>query len=369
VESNLNQTRFALSELGNEIVRNRAINERFATENTALQEAVTQTQAELARLTVEKTKVISETDRSLEKRAEAERERQTTTQKTNELISQSEKLQQEISAREQTISKLEQEQLEQKTENEKLLASIEQIRATLAALKHEKEVVSITLEENRSTLEEAKTAVEAMRNKQAELNTIQLRVRELAHKEESLKGSVASHARTEKAVAERIAKLEQQENQVLSRIDLARSNVAQLEQTQANLSTKNAELQVKLNHIVQTTDEAIEKRDSITSILKRETTAVQQARLDLREIETIKNGKLREIEALKLSQPRPAHSAETRETSTQTTDSPLPQGENSPQELPGGNTSQHVRAEAEKTLESLRRHLDGIITKRPPSKS
>jgi chromosome segregation ATPase len=359
-ESDLNQARFTLGELNNEIIRNRAINERFATENTALQEAVTQTQSELARLTAEKTKVISETDRSLEKRAETERQLQIQSQKTQELTAQSERLQQEIEERKQAVSALLNQHSEQKILGDSLHADIEHMRATLAALKHEKDAVNTSLESSRQTLEETKNALEGLRNKQAELTTVQSRVRDLLRREELVKSSLAQQLRTEKAIEERVAKLEHQENQVLSRIDSARNNLTQLEQNQNNLAATTGELQTKLDNIIKTTEEALRKRDGIMNILKRETDAIQQARMDLREIEDIKNAKLREIELL--VQPPAAPMADAKEASPRKSESENAISEST--QAPPLHSSEQVRADAEKTLESLRRHLEGILPKR-----
>lgn len=365
VESEANQARFSLGELNNEIVRNRAINERFATENTALQEAVTRIQEELARLTAEKTKTISETDRSLDKRNSAERELQEVANKTAELNSHSDFLEKQIEDHKRTVAALVTKSSDLETSNTELESTKEALKHELMALKHEKDATEISISESRKSLEEVKNVVEGLRNKQSELTTVQSRVRDLLRHEEQLKASLAQELRTEKMIADRVAKLEHQENQVLGRIDNARNVLAQLEQNQRGFTSTNAELQIKLDQITKSTEEALKKRESLAAILSRETEAVRLARADLREIEEIKNAKLREIEALRNTigthTTQPAANLET-------TNSVASAGNTNPP-APQPNASQQIRADAEKTLEALRRHLDGIIPKRDPSKS
>ncbi len=359
LESELNTARFSLGELNNEIIRNRAVNERFVTENGALQEAVTQIQGDLARLIAEKTKVISETERSLEKRLEAERERDVFVNKTHELQGHFEHLQREVETSSRSFQGNLEKNNELKTSIESMKTEIDRQQSVLVGLKHEKDATQMTLVETRKSLEEVKASVEALRNKQSELVTVQSRVRDLLRKEESIKANLANESRTEKAISERITKLEQQENQILTRIDSARGNLTQLEQNQRALSSTNSELQIKLDQVTKTCEEAIRKRESLMAIVAHESEAVRQARADLREIEEIKNTKLRELEAMNQG-PRPVQRfrdavAPDATASTDVQAAPV-------------NPSQQVREDAEKTLESLRRHLDGILPKRDPSK-
>lgn len=170
----------------------------------------------------------------------------------------------------------------------------------------------------------------------AEIANREARLQELQDQDRFAKASLAGTHKRKEELLETIRQLESQESALLGRIDSARQELGRTEEARRACDEKIEHLSRKIRKLDDIIQGGLRRREALAASLKREGEAIAQARERLRELETQKAEKLNELQSLRLA---PRESGESGE---------------SPQQL---DESARIRADAERTLTSLRRRL------------
>jgi chromosome segregation ATPase len=352
LEKDLARRREELGKLVSDVNNYRSQSERAQQETATLKQALSQVKSEVSEAQACKTALQNDCEQLFLQQNEARSEIERLTGESREMDRRIEAAQTEQTKLQSDSKQIRDAIAQGRQETLAVKAEVERVHKELAALDADRSAAEQVLLELNERIEKGKTSCEVLRNREAELAVVTARIRDLVKREEILKTSLGNTHRNEKAAMDRVAGLERQEGEVLGRIENGRQNLARLEETQKELSEKVNAVEKRLEKSVASLEEMNRKREGVAELLKRDAEAVRQAREHLREIEEFRNQKIREIESMRESAIAAVRSREA--------------GERRDSALPA--SSAQIRAEAEKTLESLRKHLDSVLPRKEPDK-
>lgn len=179
----------------------------------------------------------------------------------------------------------------------------------------------------------------------AELATREARLTELQDQERFVKAALQATQQRKEELLETIAQLEGQESTLLTRIDSIRQDLSHTDETRKQADERIEILQKKIKKLDDLLESGMSKREALASTLRREGESIRQARERLKELESLKSSRIAEINEL-------------RKTAREVT-----VAESAPEGQTNDETAR-IRADAERTLSSLRRRLQDSSPKK-----